>query len=366
MESTERARVAVIGLGGVSLGGHVPDYLKDEGVELVAGADPVPEARERALSLGVPRVYDDYRRMLDSERVQFVSVLTPMWTHGDICVECAARGLHILCEKPLATDWAMAQRIAEAVEREGVKLRVSYNYRFFVDALAARQDIVAGEIGPVYYIDFAENANFEWRSSPGRKALNLPLVDKPFWGHPEGHPPATRLMIIDKSTHYIDMARYLTGADVESVYAQLGYHGGHPEVGENFSSIVMVMTNGTRVHDLHNWGCHFWDRRGVVLTAATKVEGEQGTIRIERTPDGSPGTYRLYRDNRLLKETAYRESSDKGSYGSSFLELVRAVRQGDQPMNNSDETLHEMRVIEACYQSARTNQVVRIDQVELH
>ncbi len=356
------ARVALVGLGGIAVDGHIPDYMQAPSIEVVAGADPAPEARERGGNAGVPRVYSDYREMLDREQVEFVSVLTPMWTHADICCECAQRGLHILCEKPLATNWGEAARIDSAVKRNGVKLRVSYNYRFFPDAARAYRDIRSGEIGPVFYIDFAENANFEWSSSGRRKELGLPKVDRPFWGDPEEHPPATRLMIIDKSTHYIDLARYLVGADVESVYAQMGYHGGHPEVGENFVSLTMVMTNGARVHDLHNWGCHFWDRRGVMLSAATKIEGEAGTIRIERTV-GGPGSYRLYRDEQLVTEVIYEGRPAALTFADSFMELVRAVREGDEPMNSLAENLHEMKVVEACYQSARSNQVVRIDEV---
>jgi len=362
--SDDMARVAVIGLGGIAQHGHIPDYLGDSRIELVAGADPAADARQSALAAGTPRVYDDYRRMLDREEIDFVSVLTPMWTHGDVCCACAERGLHILCEKPLATDWAMAQRIADCVHSNDVKFRVSYNYRFFVDAMRARQDIVSGEIGHVFYIDFAENANFSWSSSGRRKQLGLPTVNQPFWGHPEDHPPATRLMIIDKNTHYIDMARYLVGADVESVYAQMGYHGSHPEVGENFTNLMLVMSNGTRVRDLHNWGCHFWDRRGVMLSAATKIEGEAGTIRIERTP-GHTGTYRLYRENELVSLVEYPEQAEARSFAASFHELVDAVREGREPMNGIEENMHEMKVVEACYESARTNQVVRIDQIQL-
>src|SRR5207244_2986756 len=79
----------------------------------------------------VERAYEDYRTMLDREQPQFV-VIAPRWVdgHAAMILDCAARGIHMFCEKPLARDLAECDAIVAACERAHVKLAVAFQTRY--------------------------------------------------------------------------------------------------------------------------------------------------------------------------------------------------------------------------------------------
>ena len=360
-----RAKVAVIGLGHAALDLHLPGYRARPEIELVGGADPRPEARAAAEARGLPRTYADYREMLDRERPEFVSLLVPAHLTESICEECFARGLPVHCEKPLALDLGAAERIVAAAERAGAALKVCFNYRFFPDAAAARRDIAEGRIGLPYFIDVAEYARYPFVSEGGRATWGLAAEAASFWGSPDGRPDAGRLIWAYKAVHYVDLARFWTGAEVETVYVEMGRHGGLADIGENFCCALLTMSSGCRVKLTHCWGAHGWGRRGPCLTAEVKIEGEEGSLWIERVPEADgqpaqPGLYRIYREARLVKRLSP-ESAWPPSFAASLMELVSAVREGREPMSSGREALRVMRVLEAGYASAARQAVVRLE-----
>jgi len=361
----DRARVALIGLGHAALDLHLPGYVECPALELVAGADPRPEARAAAEARGLlPRTYSDYREMLDRERPEFVSVLVPAHLTEGICKDCFSRGIHVHCEKPLALDLVTATRIVAAAEQARVPLKVCFNYRFFPDAAEARRDIAEGRIGQPYFIDVSEYARYPFVSEGGRSTWGIAADATPFWGSPDGRADASRLIWAYKAVHYIDLARFWTGAEVATVFVEMGRHGGVADIGENFCCALLTMTSGCRVKLSHCWGSHGCGRRGPCLTAEVKIEGEEGSLWIERVPgaDGQPaqpGVYRIYSQGRLVK----RLSPDPAwvpSFAASLLELVSAVRESREPMSSGRDALRVMEVVDAGYASAGQQAIVRL------
>jgi len=151
-----RLRAAVIGdtrRGGYGHGvatvwGTVAD------VELVAVADPDPEGREKAgRELGAERGYADYRRMLEREKPDLVSVC-PRWMdqRTEMVVAAAEAGCHIYCEKAFAATLEDADRMVEAIRRNGVKFQLAHQMRRSPVTLEVRRLVEAGEIGDVQEI----------------------------------------------------------------------------------------------------------------------------------------------------------------------------------------------------------------------
>ena len=107
-------RAAVIGRTGRGDYGHGLDVamLGQPNLTVVAVADDDPKGLAAAAKrLGVDRAYDDYREMLDREKPQFVAV-APRWVdcHKAMILDCAERGIHVFCEKPLAPTWPRPTR----------------------------------------------------------------------------------------------------------------------------------------------------------------------------------------------------------------------------------------------------------------
>jgi predicted dehydrogenase len=127
LEKTYRA--AAIGSTGHGDFGHGLDVALVDlpGVDLVAIADDSPggliEAGKRC---GVERLYSDYRRMLDGERIDLVSVgMRHVDRHEEVVIACARAGKHIYCEKPVSADLASFDRMVAACDENGVKLAVA-------------------------------------------------------------------------------------------------------------------------------------------------------------------------------------------------------------------------------------------------
>ncbi|MGZ3710090.1 MAG: Gfo/Idh/MocA family protein, partial [Bdellovibrionota bacterium] len=152
-------RGAVIGYGFISSQGHLPAYLErvanQKDIEIVAIADLCEARRAEAARLlpGV-RVYPDHRSLLaeESHHLDFVDIATPPSDHAQIAHAALERGLHVLCEKPLATS---AQEAREMLEHAKAARRVIFpchNYKHAPVVRAIAEIIQSGRIGTVHSV----------------------------------------------------------------------------------------------------------------------------------------------------------------------------------------------------------------------
>lgn len=122
-------RAAAIGSTGHGDFGHGLDYalVGLPGVDFVAIADDDPAGlRAAGKRCGIERLYGDYRRMLDAERIDLVSIgMRHADVHEEVVVHCARAGKHIYCEKPLAADLASFDRMVAACNEGKAKLAVA-------------------------------------------------------------------------------------------------------------------------------------------------------------------------------------------------------------------------------------------------
>lgn len=144
-------RVAILGLGGISRA-HLRGYRAPENaerVELVAGADISPDARERfTQEIGVERTYADYQDLLERERPDIVSICTWPPLHPEMVEAACAVGVKgILCEKPMAVDLAGCDRMVAAAEHAGTVLVIGHQRRLQPKFTRARELIEEGTIG---------------------------------------------------------------------------------------------------------------------------------------------------------------------------------------------------------------------------
>src|SRR5579884_808199 len=123
-------RVAVIGRTGKGNYGHGLDVVWKalDNVEIVAVADEDEKGRAAAAArLGAANAYADYRKMLDKERPQVVSVADRhLDQHRDMVVACARAGASVFLEKPMARTLAEADEMVKACEMHHVKLAIAH------------------------------------------------------------------------------------------------------------------------------------------------------------------------------------------------------------------------------------------------
>ena len=141
-----------LGIIGTGIGRqHARGALDLPGVSVGAICDlDIERARAlaRELELEEARITDDWRELLDCG-LDGVSVCVPNYQHAPIAIACLEAGLHVLCEKPLATNAADARAIASAAARANRHCMIGQILRFRDDVRALKKR--AGEIGRPYY-----------------------------------------------------------------------------------------------------------------------------------------------------------------------------------------------------------------------
>lgn len=154
--SARPMKAAVIGHTGHGNFGHGLEAIFDgvPGVELVALADADATGRAKAqVRTKVPRVYADYREMLDKERPQLVSV-SPRWTDQRHAMVKAAleAGAHVYCEKPFMGTLAEADDVLALASRLGRKIAVAHQGRVAPSILLLKRQLDDGAIGELLEI----------------------------------------------------------------------------------------------------------------------------------------------------------------------------------------------------------------------
>lgn len=193
----KKVRIGLIGSGGIAQNAHLPGYTAIPDLcEVVALADINPEAAKAASEkFNVKHVFDDYRKMLEMDEIDAVSVCTPNYVHMAPAILALRAGKHVLCEKPIAMNAGEAREMVDAAKTAGKKLQVGYNMRFAPSNQVLKTYVEAGELGEIYY---ARAQALRRRGIPG-------------WGvfinkEKQGGGP-----LIDIGVHILDLTLWLMG-----------------------------------------------------------------------------------------------------------------------------------------------------------
>ncbi|MCC6766459.1 MAG: Gfo/Idh/MocA family oxidoreductase [Deltaproteobacteria bacterium] len=186
-------RIGIIGLGRAGTV-HLDAWPHVRGAEVVAVCDPSPAARKRARELGI-RVYTDPALMLETAELDGVTIATPPADHAEIAIACLDRGVHVLCEKPLALTTWDALAMLKAAARNKRQLLLATKFRHVPELAAARELIAGGKLGdPVAFeVSFCSPVDMSKR-----------------WNSQRG--VAGGGVIIDNGCHAFDIMSYLFGS----------------------------------------------------------------------------------------------------------------------------------------------------------
>src|SRR5690348_9061683 len=191
-------RVALIG---TSFGGSVqaPGFRLLEGVQMVAVASAhLERARALAAHAVIPHAFDDYRRMLDEVQVDLVSIATPVYLHHEMVLEAAQRGIHVVCEKPLALDVGQAEDMLAAVKAKHLVHGVDFEFRYYRGLATLKSAIDEGRLGE------PRMARVVWRSDVRGTADKVPYT----WWSERGKGGGVLGAV---ASHWIDALRWWFG-----------------------------------------------------------------------------------------------------------------------------------------------------------
>ena len=145
-------RMGIIGNGGIFKGAHLPFYIRDRRVQVVALCDIRKERAEWAKNKHFKQaaVYTDYKELLKDESIDAVDICTPNYLHSIIAVEAFAAGKHVFCEKPDAINVEEAMKMKKAAEDAGKTLMIMRNNRWLDISRIAKEMSENGDLGDIY------------------------------------------------------------------------------------------------------------------------------------------------------------------------------------------------------------------------
>jgi len=151
MAETRKLRVGIAGMTSDHVWGMGDGLAALPDIEIIAGAEPYPELRERATQQwGLQRTYEDFSAMLEREQLDALLVCGDNGGKAAIAEAAAKRGIHVYQDKPMAATLAQADRILQAAEASGITLMVAYHSAFSPVYDDVKALLAAGAIGPVY------------------------------------------------------------------------------------------------------------------------------------------------------------------------------------------------------------------------
>lgn len=244
-------RMALVGGGGAAFIGkvHATAATLDREALLVAGAlSSNPErSRASAAEFGIDdsRAYGSYQELIAAEsnlpadqRVDFVSVATPNFTHCDIACEVMEAGFHVVCDKPMTTNLDDAQRMVDTAARTGRVFALTHNYSGYPLMRQARQMIADGLLGDIIAVratyvqgwmhgmdPTAEQARGAWKSDPLKNGRAGSLGDV--------------------GTHAFHLASFVTGLTPDSLLSGMQSYSKHHQLDDYGHAIVRFSQGAT-------------------------------------------------------------------------------------------------------------------------
>jgi len=199
-------RVGVVGFAHMHVNTLMRTFSELPGVQWVACADTVPDVpelvevvnsrawnlRQAREAIGIPKVYDDYREMLAKEPLDLVICCPENARHGEVAEAVAARGAHVLTEKPMAASLADALRMARAAKANGVELFVNWPTTWSPAVRKAKDLLDQGVIGDLWQVKWRAGSlgpmsHGSTRPGPDGKPVEISEVEKgATWWHRAG------------------------------------------------------------------------------------------------------------------------------------------------------------------------------------
>lgn len=332
---------------GVMIGGgyfaqfQAEGWQRIDGAEIVAVADSaVGKAKVFAEKWAIPRSYESAEEALDRERPDFVDIATRPASHLDLIRAAAKRGIHVICQKPMAPTWEESVAMVEACEAAGVRLLMHENWRWQPWYREARKILDSGRLGRVFQI------SAQWRTGDGRG--EKPYMAQPYFSE------MPLLLVYETLVHLLDTFRYL-GGELASIYC-INRRVNPVLAGEDQSLIVVQFQSG--VPGMIDANRISGPVPAPVAMNTLTIEGERGMLRT--SAEGRIWVAE-YGQAEVAHEFPAATIGYKGdSVRATQEHLIECLRSGRPSESDGRDYLNTVAAVFACYRSAERGEVVKL------
>jgi predicted dehydrogenase len=318
---------------------HGEAYLSNlrrmEGVELLGVADDDPTRGQKIANQNEAHLFPSYEALLDA-KPDGVIICTENNHHRPLVEMAASRSIHILCEKPIATTLQDARAIVEGCDKAGVLLMSAFPMRFSAPLLEIKARLDQGDFGDVYCFNATNQGE-------------LPTKYRSWFVDPE---LAGGGAIMDHTVHLVDIMRWFTGSEVETIYARSNriFHSEAVKV-ETGALEMLTFENGVFATIDASWSRpQYWPTWGGLTF-------EMVTQRGATIVDAFRQNLNVYRHDWQRSNWAYWGSDMNHAMISDF---AAAIRENRLPRVTGVDGLKAVEATLAAYESVRTGQTVHV------
>lgn len=177
-----KIRAGIIGIG--FIGALHAESLRRLGFVEVAGIADVCGAKEKAERLCIRNAYKDYRELIEKEKPDVIHICTPNDLHYEIAVYAMERGIHVVCEKPMAVSSEQARHMKEIAGNKGLVCSVNFSNRFHPMVMQMKEMAAAGTVGKIYTVHGSYlqdwlyyDTDYSWRLDSARSGKSRAFAD---------------------------------------------------------------------------------------------------------------------------------------------------------------------------------------------
>ncbi|WP_449600808.1 Gfo/Idh/MocA family protein [Paenibacillus sp. Marseille-Q9583] len=342
--------VVIVGFGG--MGSYHAKLIKEtNSLEVVGTYDLLEARRADSINAGY-KVYESYEEVLANPAVEIVLIATPNDVHKEIAIRALQAGKHVICEKPVAMSKVELQEMLAAADAAGRVFMVHQNRRWDEDFLTIKKMYDQETIGSLFQLESrVHGAN----GIPGD------------WRHVKAQGGG---MLLDWGVHLLDQLLFMIDSKVISVSSSLSFILGN-DVDDGFEAILqfengikaIVEVGTTNFITLPRWYVKGIEGTGIIedwsLTGRLVTRNNEGE-KIEPKPIragvGLTKTMAPPSEGATITEAL----PQPAELGSSFYDNFTAVIEGTaEPIVKNAEVMRVQNLIEAIFESAEKNQVVK-------
>ena len=323
MEGTSDVRIGILGAARIAPMALIRPSRKVEGARVVAvAARDAERASAFARKHEIPRVHPSYEALIADPEIDAIYNPLPNGLHGEWTIRALRLGKHVLCEKPMASNAAEAERMADVADETGRFLVEAFHWRYHPLAARMKEIVDGGSLGRVEHIE---------------AHLCVPLIrpgDIRFCFELAGG--AT----MDVGCYAISVVRSLAGAEptVTSAEARLS----SPQV-DRYMNADFRFSDGRTGRIT----CSLFS--SVLVRASARVRGDAGEMAVL-----NPIAPHLYHRLKLRGPygTGRERIAGKATYTHQLEAFVKLLRDGTAMVTDARDAIANMRVIDAIYQKA--------------
>jgi predicted dehydrogenase len=317
---------------------YISNLRRMDGVELIGVADDDPMRGQTIAAQNHAYYFHSYDDLLEA-KPDGVIICTENNRHRPLVEMAVSRGVHVLCEKPIATTLADARAIVDACQKAGVLLMTAFPMRFSAPLLEIKARLDQGDFGDIYCFNATNQGE-------------LPAKHRAWFVDPE---LAGGGAIMDHTVHLVDIMRWFTGSEVETMYARSNkiFHAEEVEVETGALEMLTFENNVFATIDASWSRPQYWPTWGGLTF---EMVTQRGAVIV----DAFRQNLNVYRHEWQQSHWAYWGSDMNHAMLSDF---AGAIRENRPPRVTGVDGLRAVEATLAAYESDRSGQTVQVKKL---